>query len=117
MPDRREISRIQARGQGVLRPWTRDEVEEWQKKTSAFRDSVAEAKLTGGAFVVAEDPQQTGVVPLMSVRGNALTLEAAIGGLIGAWAAQRRVEGLPVNMKAISDVVIVGMAAAGVEAS
>lgn len=114
MTDRREVSRIVARGQNVLRPWTEAEVKEWQAKAGAFRDSVAEAKLTGGAFVVAESPDQGGVMPLMCVRGNSTTLESAIGGLIGAWATQRRHEGLPVNKEAIAELVIQGMAASGV---
>jgi hypothetical protein len=93
----------EAREAGVLRTWTPEEVQRWQRECGAFRDRLAAERLTGGAFVVGESA--AGVVPLVCARGNSTTLGAAIAGLVAAWCAQRRIEGKPVGMPDVADLI------------
>lgn len=114
MSDRRELARVAARGQGVLRAWTDADLAKWHRQCAAFRDDVAADKLTGGAFVVAENIDQSGLVPCVSARGNAYTLEAVIMGLCAAWARQRKAEGLPVDYDAVTELMVSALQGAGV---
>ena len=98
----RERSLVIARGSGLLKPWSAADIETWHRRCTEFRDSVAAAKMTGGAFVLGETPERTGLLPIVCARGDSFTLEAAIAGLFVAWAAQRRAEGLPVDLPAVA---------------